>query len=408
MQRFLALVFFALLQVPIVPAYQGIGMAADGSLSKRGQSRQPGKLMRRDRSKGPLGLSDHVFSALEGKMQDLQTKFAGGACQTTQTGDHCTDMASQNCHWPPLKKFDLVISWVTFQKQSNITSHNDSHMIPSFLQVQSSSGFENQAEIKYALRSYEQYGLLDHVRTIYILMDESVLERFGAPRFFDYNNTALRIVTDRDLGTKYIAHPKFEQFYNLDRIPGLSDYFLWMPDDNFMQKPLKMEYLYDANRNTPFLHSYGTYKHGWCDSNSAVGSTHGPVMMNKCAYTTVANQYWRLLEGGGGWVDGVRANHTLDVLCLYTHAMQQSWPWKGYDGKFHSECHTNGGCHWNEEHPPLFLNVQGNAISDEYNDHIDSYMMDGLTKLMPNGYTRWFHDRFPSPSRVEKTTLNES
>jgi len=321
----------------------------------------------------------------------LQNQFAGGACQIDQRGEKCNGAHVNSCRWPELKEFDLVISWTTRTQQSDIKAS-----LTNLLEMASSTSIENESEIKYALRSFEEHGLLDHVGTVYLLMDQSVLETFGAPRFFDYKNKALRIVTERDLGVKYIGKSKIDQFLNLDRIPGISDYFLWVPDDNLMMKPFRMDYLYDPAQGKPLLYSFGTYSLGWCDNLQAVGSTHGPVLFNKCAYSTAAENYWRMRKGGG-------ANQSIDVLCLYTNALKSHWVWKGFALDFHRECHTNGGCSaFRPDEKPLFFDVQGNDISDEYSSLRVGPMPEKW--LMPDGPTTWYHEQCPKPSRFEQST----
>lgn len=298
----------------------------------------------------------------------------------------------QTQRWPELKKFDLLISWWTDSPQSEVKAS-------SLLQQQESSRFENQAEIKYALRSFEKYGLLDHVANVYILVDEAVLKQYGAPRSFNYSNKALHIVTDRDMGVvnKTGEQTKWRKFLALDKIPNLSDYFLWLPDDNFMMRPFEMQYLYDSAEGKPKMYTHGNYRLGWCDDMPPVGSAHGPVLLNKCAYTAIADKMWRTMT---------TAEHNkkapIDVLCLYTNAMRQEWQWRNQDRQFHRECHTNAvaGCFpFGKSETPLFLNVQGNGVSDEYDSQVKPNW--GLAKVMPHGPAGFFHENFPKPSRFE-------
>mmetsp|Transcript_9854 Transcript_9854/g.16314 ORF Transcript_9854/g.16314 Transcript_9854/m.16314 type:complete len:398 (-) Transcript_9854:129-1322(-) len=298
--------------------------------------------------------------------------------------------------WPPLDKFDLVISWWTKQKQSDIHPQSPS----SLLQQSSSSGFENQAEIKYALRSFEKYGLLDHVGTVFLLLDAAVLDKHGAPRFFNYSKTNLRIITDRDLGVEDKAATngtKWRKFLALDMIPGLSEYFLWLPDDNIMLKPFEKNFLY--SQEGPLLYSYGTFSLGWCDGGAAVGSTHGPVLFHKCALKAIADYYWRSPQAPGQEVE-----KAIDVPCLYADAMRYFWKHMGKRLRFHRECHTNSrsatGCAPFDKNPPLFFDLQGPGVSDEYANR-DVRNHPGARFVMPNGVVSFFHDQFPQPSRFE-------
>lgn len=305
-----------------------------------------------------------------------------------------------SCHsqgrWPKPEKFDLIMSWWTDRPQSDIKQSSAA----SLLQESSSSGFENQAEIKYALRSFEKHGLLDHVGTVFLLVDAAVIDKHGAPRFFNYSNKALRIVTDRDLGVEDKTCPtcgKWRKFLALDKV-GVSDYFLWLPDDNFMLKPFQMDYLYEEATGKPQLYSYGSFSLGWCDGLPPVGSAHGPLFVNKCAFDGVALNYWKLMRA-----HGMGVKRSLDVPCLYTNGMKSFWKWRAHDSRFHRECHTNApnGCPpWDPQDTPLFLNLQGNGISDEYSSTAAKESW-GAKLVMPHGPARWFHDSFPTPSRFE-------
>jgi len=335
---------------------------------------------------------ERKYSAQRSKLED---KFAKVAKQVDSRMADCHSPSTQS-GWAEPKKFDLLISWWTGHFQSNIKTHE----APSLLQESSKSGFENQAEIKYALRSFEKQGLLDYVNNVYLLIDQEVIDKHGAPRFFNYSNKAIKIVTDKDMGVRDRkgGPTKWRKFLGLNSIKGLSDYFLWVPDDNFMLKPFKMEHVWDPVEGKPLLYSYGSFSLGWCDNLPAVGSTHGPVFMNKCAYNVVADNYWRLMRAGG-----VASSTPIDAPCLFTNAMRSQWKWKGQNPLFHRECHTNAvaGCvPWEASNTPLFLNVQGNGISDEYALKAAKESW-GAKKVFPNGPERFFHDNFPKPSRFE-------
>jgi len=307
--------------------------------------------------------------------------------------------------WPELKKFDLLISWWTNKPQSdhmvskNYVRPDQGHRASSLLQMEASSRFENQAEIKYALRSFEKHGLLDHVGNVYILVDEDVLKSFGAPRSFNYSNKALHIVTDNDMGvrTQVGQQTKWRKHLAMDKIPNLSEYFLWLPDDNFMMRDFKMNYLYDTAQGKPIMYNHGTYSLGWCDGMRAVGSGHGPVLINKCAYTAVAENFWR--PGTNLHLESSESK-PIDPLCLYSNSMKQTWIWRSRDQRFLKECHTNGGCSpFDKAEGPLFVNLQGNSVSDEYASIVGKPKW--LEKALPRGANGFFHENFPKPSRFE-------
>mmetsp|Transcript_75214 Transcript_75214/g.141935 ORF Transcript_75214/g.141935 Transcript_75214/m.141935 type:complete len:463 (+) Transcript_75214:121-1509(+) len=316
------------------------------------------------------------------------------------------------CHshgrWPELHEFDLMISWYSGRPQSNITSRpSDSVSLLQEADQDSNiniAAVDNQAEIKYALRSFEQFGLMKHVRNVVILMDSWVLAKHGAPRFFDYSIPNLRIVTDKDLGvnnTGCRGCGKWSKLMAAHTIPGLSEYFLWLPDDVFLMKKAQLDHWYNKKLRKPRMYTYGTFKIGWCDNHDPVGSLHGPVLINKCVMEKVAHTYEK--EGFNKVHNGrLSANRSLDVLCLYSNAVDGLWDWPGFDRQFMKECHTNsrGPCmEWGTK--PVFINLQGNAVSDEYSSKLNGPAETWMKRFMPHGAHRWLEEHFPNPSRFE-------
>jgi len=171
--------------------------------------------------------------------------------------------------WPSLLgadgkgKFDLVVTWWIGERQPQLS------LLQSASKVHLNMLLEGQSEIKYLLRSYEKNGLLDHVRDLVLLIDADVVKQYGKPRFFDYSNKHIRVVTDEDMGLDNSGtgwYGKWSKWLNMHKIPGISDYFLYTSDDTFLVSKFDpKQHFYDEKLGYPVIYSYGDYKIGWCD-----------------------------------------------------------------------------------------------------------------------------------------------
>jgi len=315
------------------------------------------------------------------------------------------DECAAGGHWPsPFGangegKLDLVISWFTDKLQSSVKSH-------SLLKVSSRTKeddelkIENNAEVKYQLRSFEKHGLLKHVRDVIFLMDSAVLEKYGAPRFFDYaggegagaTRNRIRVVTDKDIGvdnTGCEGCGKWSKRLAMHTIPGLSEYFIYTPDDVFMLKPFDVAAFFDAQSEKPVLHGFGTWTEGSCEGGQPVGTGHGPALINKCAYEAVAAHYQE-----SGFRGGVmKGRNAMDAVCLYSNTMMSQWTFHNYGSglDFFQECHTNGGCDLTVPPNAMFVNIQGDGVSDEYTQN--SQLLAAAKNFL--------HSEFAEPSRFE-------
>jgi len=335
-----------------------------------------------------------------------------------------------NGRWPPLQKFDLVMTWWTHKAQlaNRSTAFPANNGTASLLEISADSGIENQAEIKYALRSYEQFGLLEYVRDIVIFVEARVIDAYGKPRFFNYSKKAIRVmtdrvghqfgnyskkairvVTDRELGIEVDLHncdgcSKWNRRLMMHTIPGLSEYFLYVPDDNLLINKFHISTLWDANKGTPILRNYGTYTDGWCGHNGdAFGTAHGPILMNKCAMKATVDLY-RDEMGFGIVRDKVKGRY-LDALCLFSNAVENEWVYNKSNVGFHQECHTNDGCKISDLEKnqlslgtkTLFVNLQGQGVSDEYpaNANIEA------------AAASFLHKTYPLPSRFEVDSASD-
>lgn len=315
--------------------------------------------------------------------------------------DLCTVDHRRNGRWPPLggddrrEKFDLVVSWWTGRPQFGL------HHVPTLLQrrvdEETAEFFEHESEIKYSLRSFEKYGLLDHVRNVVLLIDEEVIHKFGVPRFFNYTNPHLRVVTDVEMGWNNTGTNagKWSKRLNMHDIPNLSDYFLYIPDDAFMTNRFSLDAFWNEELGRPKIYNYGSYEEGWCNDERPFGAGHGPVLISKCAMRAVVEHFkddWVL----PGSTRGVEA---LDALCLYSNVVSDRWdsiPEYETFKFFFKECHTNSGCQTSRlNYGPLgkgmFMNLQGPGISDEYGPN------DNQRKALAEYFSR----ELRTPSRFE-------
>jgi hypothetical protein len=246
----------------------------------------------------------------------------------------------------------------------------------------------------YSLRSYEKHGMLDYVNQVFIMIDRDVLKTYGAPRSFDYGKKPINVVSSEDVGLG--KGGQWQKLTQMHKIPGLSDYFMYVPDDNFMMHKFDINVLWSEEKKTPILHEFGTWIPGWCNGGRATGSMHGPVLMQKCAMTAVMDRYL----GSEKQDSLIRKSETpIDAVCLFTRALEQEWQNDGFDTSFQEECHTNGGC--NSHSTALFMNIQGFQVSDEYDP--DKPMSADGQRLMPDGATKFFNSKFPTPSKFEKS-----
>lgn len=306
----------------------------------------------------------------------------------------------EHCHtegrWPSLAgsnsggKFDLVITW--FAAKDMI----------SLLDTTQQTHIEKNSEIKYQLRSFEKYGLLDFVRNVIILVDHAVIDDVGRPPFFDYSIENLRVVTDKDIGVdnsgcSHGCGREWAKWLTMHTIPGLSDYFLVVPDDVMLMQPFQLNSLFDEATGKPILHKLGAWKSGWCDGGDAFESGHQPALINICAMRSVAAHY-----ASKGFQGGVmKGRSKIDAICLFSNAMQSEWLVQSHreNGAWFYGCHTNGGCDVTTmKNKVMFVNFQGPGVSDDYPD--DEEIRSSIVQLI--------HSEFGSPSRYELRVVKAS
>ena len=93
--------------------------------------------------------------------------------------------------------------------------------------------FRDNDELRYSLRSLEKYA--PWIRQVYIVTNGQV------PSWLDPDNPRIKIVKHSDIFQNPSVLPVFSSTAiesNLDRIPGLSDIFLYFNDDTFLAAPI--------------------------------------------------------------------------------------------------------------------------------------------------------------------------
>ncbi|OJJ36337.1 hypothetical protein ASPWEDRAFT_404636 [Aspergillus wentii DTO 134E9] len=96
--------------------------------------------------------------------------------------------------------------------------------------------FRDNDELRYSVRSVEQYA--PWIRRIYIVTNGQV------PSWLDADSPRIQIVRHSDIFQNTSHLPVFSSSAiesNLDRIPGLSDYFLYFNDDVFLGAPVSLD-----------------------------------------------------------------------------------------------------------------------------------------------------------------------
>ncbi len=128
---------------------------------------------------------------------------------------------------------DVVYTWVDPTHQEWLEQKNAAKGHSSFANNQSRYN-SNLNELKYSLRSLQCY-FSDYIRRIYVVTNHGAV-----PAFLDDTRDDVVIIDDRDLlGHESYCSCVFESV--LHRIPGITENFLYMNDDMFLNKPLSLD-----------------------------------------------------------------------------------------------------------------------------------------------------------------------
>lgn len=127
---------------------------------------------------------------------------------------------------------DLVYLWVNGNDPKWIAKRNACIGKPTDKQENCAGRYADSGELKYSLRSVEKYA--PWIRKIFIVTDDQV------PEWLDTNNPKVRIVDHKEiLPTESL--PCFNSTlieHYLDKIPGLSEHFLFSNDDMYINRPV--------------------------------------------------------------------------------------------------------------------------------------------------------------------------
>lgn len=272
----------------------------------------------------------------------------------------------------PQGKFDVVISWYTKGFQSHL--HNVVNL------KEQKSGVENQNEITYLLRGIDQFRMLPYVNKIFIVMDRAVVGAHGAPRNVNWKHPKIKAVYAQDLGCA--AHPgPYGIHASLHKIPGISEWFLYIMDDIFLARPFSMNYLFSAGK-PKFWKGQDNIMAAPANCPTRgmprIQTGHQPWFVNKCYMQQVERENiygFKSARNGGKF----------SATCVYDtwmngHGLTSASFDPGH--QFGLVCHL--GIPWSQcagnaagpaalpalnrvlAHPPMFLNIQGSGISDDY------------------------------------------
>mmetsp|Transcript_13688 Transcript_13688/g.25940 ORF Transcript_13688/g.25940 Transcript_13688/m.25940 type:complete len:916 (-) Transcript_13688:38-2785(-) len=220
------------------------------------------------------------------------------------------------------RKVDLVLSFTQDHSQSNSTLNQ--------------------------LWNFKKHKLLKVVQRVYVLIGEDALADLHGtgtlPEVMD--GAEIHLVHDKDIGV--VNHQKSTQFSALANIPGISEWFLYVPSDLILVRPFVLEDFYDFYSNKPRMYSYdanlGTASSTWCDGGRSAGSFSGPVLVNKCLLDAVARRYTKQ-STRYNWTQNQIVDmgiYNLDSVCLYTKSvLDEGIAMDGMYPSWFSQCMMN-------------------------------------------------------------------
>lgn len=141
---------------------------------------------------------------------------------------------------------DAVITWVNGedkewkQRKNQALGISSSELIKDAADI---SRFESLDELRYCLRSIEQYA--PWIRNLYIVTDRQTPSWLNTDE-----STKVRIVDHSEIWRDAAELPVFNSHAiesNLHRIPGLSEHFLYFNDDMLLTKPVTPEHFFHPN-----------------------------------------------------------------------------------------------------------------------------------------------------------------
>ena len=136
---------------------------------------------------------------------------------------------------------DLVYLWVNGNDPKWIAKRDACIGKPSDKQENCAGRYADSGELKYSLRSIEKYA--PWIRKVFIVTDEQT------PEWLDTENPKVQVVDHKEIMPKE-SLPCFnsnliEHF--LDKIPGLSEHFLFANDDMYINRPVSPATFFEAD-----------------------------------------------------------------------------------------------------------------------------------------------------------------
>ena len=152
-----------------------------------------------------------------------------------------------------MEKIDIVYTWVDGSEPEWI-SKRDFWAKKEGFEINSANGrYMNNDELKYSLRSIDQYA--PWINNVYIITDNQL------PNWLNTNNDKIKIVKHEDIiPSKYL--PTFNSYvieFCICNIPDLAEKFLYANDDMFMLKRLKPDFFFSSN-GKPIFRFFDKYE----------------------------------------------------------------------------------------------------------------------------------------------------
>lgn len=139
-----------------------------------------------------------------------------------------------------MERVDFVVSWINGADREWRAAKDEAAQRPKNLAADANSDarFRDWGLLKYWFRAVEEF--CPWVGTIFLVTPTA------PPVWLNISNPRLKVITDEDIVPE--AHrPSFSSHAveaNLDRIPGLSERFVYFNDDMFVGKPLGPEFFF--------------------------------------------------------------------------------------------------------------------------------------------------------------------
>ena len=136
---------------------------------------------------------------------------------------------------------DLVYLWVNGNDPKWIAKRNACIGKPTDKQENCAGRYADSGELKYSLRSIEKYA--PWIRKIFIVTDEQV------PEWLDTSNPKVHVVDHKEIMPEE-SLPCFNSTlieHYLDKIPGLSEHFLFSNDDMYINRPVSPATFFEAD-----------------------------------------------------------------------------------------------------------------------------------------------------------------